>query len=132
MTISGFISSSSDTLTAKTARFLVGSLIPVVGPAMSESLSAITGAVSLLKGTVGVFGAVAGLGIIAPVLVSLALWRIALCLSLCSCEIFSLGSAAGLVRNISSAVGIFLAVTVCFAALFIISLSCVISAGGLL
>ena len=132
MTVSGFISASSDTLTAKTARFLVGSLIPVVGPAMSESLSAITGAMSLLKGTVGVFGAIAGIGIIIPVLISLTLWRISLCLALCSCEILGLGSASGIVRNIGSAVSIFLAVTVCFAALFIISLSCVISVGGLL
>ena len=78
------------------------------------------------------FGAIAGIGIIIPVLISLTLWRISLCLALCSCEILGLGSASGIVRNIGSAVSIFLAVTVCFAALFIISLSCVISVGGLL
>ena len=69
------VNSSADTLTAKTARFIIGSSVPVAGGVLSEALGTVTASVTLLKSSVGIYGAAACAAILLPLITELLMWR---------------------------------------------------------
>ena len=56
LSIRSVLASSLDSVSQKGARFLMSSLIPIVGGAMSEAYSSILGSINLIKGSVAVIG----------------------------------------------------------------------------
>ncbi len=77
VTLRGVLSTSADSLTAKSVRFVVGRSLPVVGGAVSETYMSLVGSLSLLKNTVGVFGIISVCVIVLPSILSLVGWLIA-------------------------------------------------------
>lgn len=90
ISIKGVMSASVDSVSAKGIRFIISSMIPVVGGAISEAYSAVVGSIGLIKGSVAVVGIVASLIINIPALFETLIYYI--CLSLVS----FFGEAAGL------------------------------------
>ncbi len=80
------LASSADTLAAKTAKFALGNLVPVVGGTVSATLGTAAASVSVIKSTVGIGAVVTLLILTLPQLISL--WYLRMCFSLC-------GSLAG-------------------------------------
>ncbi len=76
------VTSAMDELTAKTARFVVSSAVPVLGGAMGDALSSVTGCVALLRTSVGGFGLAAMAFILLPPLIKAAVWSV--CMGLCA------------------------------------------------
>lgn len=58
LSISGFAASAFDSVAAKSARFAVASLVPVVGGSIAEALSGVAGASRLMKNALGGAGCV--------------------------------------------------------------------------
>lgn len=56
LAVRGFTAQAADSLTLRTGRYLAGSLIPVVGKTLSDTAAAFSGALSLVRSTVGAFG----------------------------------------------------------------------------
>lgn len=52
LTIKGVMSASVDTVSAKSTRFLLSSLVPVVGSSISDAYSSLIGSLNLIKGSV--------------------------------------------------------------------------------
>jgi stage III sporulation protein AE len=81
LTIRGAIAPVTDGMALKTAKFLTGSFIPVVGSRMAEALDVVVGGSLLIKNAVGVFGMVAVFLIVAfpalKVLSVLMIYRLA-------------------------------------------------------
>lgn len=69
VSLEGTLSSSIDGITAKTAKAVVSSIIPVVGKALGDLVDSVLGCGLILKNAVGVVGIIVIIGIcIAPVL----------------------------------------------------------------
>ena len=68
------VASGSDTVASKAAKFLIGSVVPVVGGALSDAFGATQGYLRLLKATVGVFGILIALMTFLPVFLQTVLW----------------------------------------------------------
>ena len=81
------LSSSADTLAARTAKFALGNLVPVVGGTVSATLGTAAASLAVLRGTVGIGAVVTVLLLTLPHLFSL--WYLRMCFSLC-------GSLAGM------------------------------------
>ena len=56
MTLQTSVSAAADTVTAKSAKYLLGSLIPVVGSSVSDAVMAARGCIDLIRTSVGGFG----------------------------------------------------------------------------
>ncbi len=129
LSIQTIVNSSADNLTMKTAKFIVGSTVPVAGGVLSEALSTVTASLSLLKSSVGIWGVfVCGLTFL-PLIVELLLWRISL-FSLCFfSEIFSLSKISSLLKSVDSVLEVLIGIVLLSLSIFTISLTVVLLGG---
>lgn len=121
LAVQSVVGAAADSLAVRTGRFLASSLIPVVGGAVSEAYSTLSGSMSLLKGTTGVFGIAVLLSCLLPVIISAALYCLAVSLGGAVAELFGAAQLGKLCKDIVSALELALAVVICFSVLMIIS-----------
>lgn len=67
--------SSADGVAFKTTKTLVGSLIPIMGPMIAETLSLSGGCLAVLRTGVGIYGILALILTVLPILISLIIWK---------------------------------------------------------
>lgn len=121
LTIQSVVGSAADTLGVRTGKFLVSSLIPVVGSAVSEAYSTMSMSMSLLKSGTGVFGIAVLLSFVAPPIISVCLYCFSVSLGGSVAELFGAKELGALCRNIVSVLEIALAVLISFMLLMVIS-----------
>ena len=121
------VNSSADTLVSKTAKFIIGSSIPVAGGVLSEAMNTVTASMGLLKSSIGIYGALACAATLLPLIIELLLWRAVLLISSAVSELFSLGGIAGLLRSVDSMMSVLIGIILLVGAMFIISLATVIT-----
>ncbi len=68
LSIKSVLSTSIDSVSVRSARFLISSFIPVVGSSISEAYSSLLGSINLIKGSVAIVGILAVLIINLPVI----------------------------------------------------------------
>ena len=123
------VNSSADSLTAKTAKFIIGSSVPVAGGVLSEALGTVTASMGLLKSSVGIYGAVACAAVILPLAAELLIWRGVLILASAAAELFSLSVISGILRAVDSVMSVLIGILLITGAMFVISLAIVVTAG---
>jgi len=122
------VNSAADTLTIKTAKFIIGSAVPVAGTALSEALTTVTASMGMLKAGIGVWGVVACAAIFLPLLIELILWRIMLCITAAAADLFSLGEISSVLRSVDTVISLLSGIILLIGAVFIISLTVVVGA----
>lgn len=124
------ISAASDNLSVKTAKFMVGSFVPVVGSSLSEAVSTVLGSVSILKNSVGIYAVIAILVMLLPIVIELLLWRIIIMICTSASSMFALNKTPQILKAADSVLALLIGIVLFVGALFIISLAVVIRAGG--
>lgn len=123
------INSSADNLSMKTAKFLIGSAVPVTGGVLSEALSTLTASISLLKSSVGIYGVIVCCLFFLPILCELLIWRLGLFFTVFIANIFSLSKLSGLLKSVDTVLSVLIGIILISCAMFIISLTLVINSG---
>ena len=126
LSLQTMVASSSDTVASKAAKFLIGTFVPVVGGALSDALSTTQGYLRLLKTAVGAFGILAAALTFLPVLLQTVAWYLAVGAAAAASELMGVEQVGELLKGAGSALGILIAVLLCFALLVIISTSLVL------
>ncbi len=121
------VNASADTLASKTARFIIGSSVPVAGGVLSEAINTVTASMGLLKSSIGIYGALACAVTLLPLVIELLIWRAVLLISSAVSELFSLGGIAGLLRAVDSMMAVLIGILLLVGAMFIISLAAVVT-----
>lgn len=129
LSIQTVVSASSDTLALKTAKFIVGSSVPIAGTALSEALTTVTASLGLLKSSVGVYGVIACIAIFLPFLAELLIWRVVLVISSCISDLFSIPKISGLLRSVDTVMSVITGIIMLTCAMFVISLTVVMTVG---
>lgn len=124
------VNSAADSVTLRTAKFILGTSVPVAGSVLSEAVSTISTSLGLLKSSIGVYGVVAIGFMLLPIVIELVLWRGALLLNIALSEMFSLVKITGILRAVDSMLSVLLGVILVVGGMFIISLTVVIMAGA--
>ncbi len=124
------IGAAGDNIGLKATKFVLGSTVPVVGTALSEALTTLGGCMTLLKSSVGMYGVVALVAILLPVILELLLWRAVLLGSNAVCDLLGVGRVGEILRAADSVVSVLVGVLLFIGALFILSLTVVLKAGG--
>ncbi|MBE7026919.1 MAG: stage III sporulation protein AE [Ruminococcaceae bacterium] len=130
LSVQGFCASTLDGAAAKTARFLVGSAVPIVGGILSDTIETVLGCSRVIKNATGAAGMIA----ILTIATSPALKILALSAS------FHLGAAilepmadrriSSVVSSVASITSLMAAIIVVAALMFIISMGMVMSIGN--
>lgn len=123
------ISSASDTVGLKTAKFIVGTCVPVAGPALAEAASTVAASVSLVRSSVGAYAIAALVFTILPVLLQVAMLRGCFLLSIAVSETFALPKMTSLLKAIDSVLSVLFAILLLISGLFVIALGIVVNAG---
>lgn len=128
LTIQSVVASGGDSIAVKTTKFFIGSLVPVVGGALSDMFMAAQGCIQLVKGTVGAFGVVVTVFTFLPILLRTVVWYIAINIGGIISNLFGVEEISKLLKAISSTLGILMAVILYYALLVIISTTILIVA----
>lgn len=123
------VTNASDTIGIRTSKAVLSSTIPVMGPAIAETLNTARGCLTLLRSGVGIYGAAAIILLGLPIITELALWRLSMWILGGTAEVLNLTKTAPLFRYVDFCLAILLG-AVCFTALiFIIALTVTLKAG---
>ncbi len=123
----GIAGRNGDTLAMKTAKFLLGTTVPVVGGALSESASSVAASLSAMSGTAGMYIILGVLVIMLPLLCELVCWRLALILVRHLSVLFSAPVVNNLVEALQGVISLLLGFSLLSLALLIISTGVLIS-----
>lgn len=126
LSIQTAVTSATDTLTTKTAKFVIGSAVPVAGMALSEALTTVTASMGILKTGIGLYGVIACALIFLPLLIEMLLWRLMLNVTAAISDLFSVESISGILRSVDTVLSVLIGIILLIGAVFIISLTVVV------
>ncbi len=129
LSIQTVVNAHADNLSMRTAKFIIGSSVPVAGGVLSEALGTLTASMSLLKSSVGVYGVLICCIIFLPIIIELLLWRFTLWIADFVTQSFSLSKISGLLQSLDTVLSVLIGVILLTGAMFIISLSVVMGSG---
>lgn len=123
------VNSAADSVTLKTAKFILGTSVPIAGNALGEAASTISASVGLLRSSIGIYGVVALVFMLLPIIIELVLWRVMLMLNITLSEMFSLPKITGILKSVDAMLALLIGIIMMLGGMFIISLTVVITAG---
>ena len=123
------VNSAADTLGTRTAKYILGTCVPVAGTALSGAVNTVSASLSLLKSSVGIYGVIALCVMLLPILAELLMWRVVLNLLSGVSILFSADDTSKLFRAVDSMVSFLVGTVFLVAATFIISLFVTVSLG---
>lgn len=129
LTVQGLISGAADTVAVKTAKFMVGSFIPVVGGSLSDALNTVMSCANLLKTATGAYAIIVFLVIFLPPVLECVLWMLAMDLSAAVAEILGIGNMKDLLKGIRESLSVMTALVVTTATALIVSVSVMLLTG---
>ncbi len=130
LSIQQMVAAAADSLGGRVIRFSLSGMVPVVGGLLSEAYSTVVGCAGLLRTTVGAFGLLAVVLIVAPPLVRCVCWQVALSLGGGAAELFDLKPLSKVCRTAVGAVQVLEAVLAAYGLMMIIATAAVASAAG--
>ncbi len=99
LSIKTSVSARADMLGIRSVRFVINSVVPVIGGSISEGLLSIQGYSSLIKSSVGIVGIIAIALVFMPSIIEISLWRAVL--SICSIvsDVFGDSNVSGVLNS---------------------------------
>lgn len=134
LALQSVLARSADTVGIKTVKFAVGSFVPIVGGAVSETVNTVSAGLSYIKNTCGAVGVAVLIFIVLPPIASLFASKIALMLSSGAAGLFECKKEQKILSSLSGTVDSLIALFICSGASFIIFIisiiSCSLAIGG--
>ena len=116
------LASSADSIAARTARFVSGTVIPVIGGSVGETFRTVSAGVSYLKGVFGIGSIIMIALLVLPLLITIALTRFAFLLGAGFADMLGCFSEARALENLGEVYGTMLAVVSGVGVTFIMAL----------
>jgi len=124
------ISAPSDTIGIKTVKTALGTFIPIVGTALSDSVSVLLAGAGTLKSTVGVYAVINIVVCVVPVLIKLLIWRLTVAVSVIMLELSQSEMSVNIVKAIGSVITLMISVVLCVSVAYLLSVILTLSIGG--
>lgn len=130
LSLQSFLSTAADGAAVKTAKFLVGSFIPVVGSVLTDALSAMQGSLQIIKASVGSFGILVAVLTFLPVLLHITVLRAVVAIAAITGEMLSVAPVKGILSGFSNLLSIMTAILLSMMLLLVISTAIMLSLTG--
>lgn len=128
LSLQNSFSSVSDGLTTRTSKAMLSTAIPIMGPAIAETVNTARGCLGLLKSSIGIYAVVAIIIMALPTVIQLVLWRFSMWIVAGVAEVFGIKQVENLIRSVDFCLSVLLSAVCFITLLFIISLA--ISSGA--
>ena len=129
LTVQSVISQASDNVAAKTAKFVVGSAVPVIGSAVSDAVNTVMSCANLLRSTTGVLSLIVFIVVFLPPVLDCLMWMLVADVSIIFADMLGVGQASGLLKAVSEALRLLTALVFSAALAMIISVSIMMMIG---
>lgn len=110
LSLKNVLAYSTDSLSVKGIRFMLSSLVPVIGPSLSDAYSSVLGSINLMKSSLAIVGIFALIIINIPALSEGVIYFFLISILSGVCETFGLNRASEFLRSFSSCIKILLLV----------------------
>ena len=130
LSLQGVVSNVADNAASKTAKFLISSFVPIIGPSLSESLGSLRGCVGLLKSSFGIYGLIAVLIVVLPVIIEIILFKFTFTLCADFSEMFGIGALKNLLDGLNQTLSVMLSTILCIVVMYVFSLTIILTMGG--
>lgn len=121
------IGNGGDSLVMKTSKFVVSSMIPIIGSTISEALGAAKSCVHLLKGVVGSIGILAAVLTFLPVLLEVGIWYCMVHAVAWLGAILDIGEVSEILSCVAQTFSILLAIVCSFMLMFLVSTTLILT-----
>lgn len=121
LSVQSFVGAAADTVSMKAVKFTVSGAVPIVGGAVSDALSTVKGSIGLIKAATGSYGIIASAVIVAPILISALLYRIAFMIAAAISDSLGTSRLTALIKSAESVIAAVIAVIVCFWLIAVVS-----------
>lgn len=126
LTLKNTLASSVDGMAVKGVKLAVNTFVPVIGGAIGEAFTSVTGSLSLIRNTVGIYAIIAFFAITVPVILNLALWVLSLRLACMISDLLDCRQCSEVIRSIAFVFSMVNTLLILCAAVFIISAGLVV------
>lgn len=117
------LSAAGDSVGAKAAKFIAGSMIPVVGSSVGDSLKTVAGSIKYIRTGVGIGGIVIIILILLPTLISIITTRLSFMAAGTAAKLLGCTAESDLLGELTNIYGYLLAVVASCSVLFIFALT---------
>lgn len=114
LTLQSNISSATDSVSLRAARFAVSTSVPFVGGAVSDALSTVKTSIELLKSGIGSFGVITGCCVLFPVLINAMCYKFFLFLAGVLSDIFGTDDTGRMIKCGENVISIVISTIICF------------------
>lgn len=128
LTLRNTLGTAADSLGSRMARFSLAGFIPVVGGSLGEALSTVQNCLTLLRGTVGMFGVAAVAAIVLPPVLQCLAWQLCMAAAEATAELFGLTAMQSLMKGLGTALKMMVA-ALALCALFMVVSTAVVMGG---
>jgi stage III sporulation protein AE len=126
VSLEGSLTSSVDGVTAKTAKTLVSSFIPVVGKILGDAVDTVIGCSNILKNAVGIVGAIVIIGICVVPIIKLAILTITYYITSALCQPIADEKIVSLLTGMGDTFKVLLAMVISVCVMLVIGIALVI------
>ncbi len=130
LSIKTAVSARADILGIRSARFVINSVVPVIGGSISEGLLSIQSYSSMIKSSVGIVGILAVALVFLPAIIEVAVWRLTLTLCAVISDVFDDKSVSLVLSSFRDTLLIANVLLILSAVTTVISIGILIAAGG--
>ncbi|NLJ31731.1 MAG: stage III sporulation protein AE [Clostridiales bacterium] len=130
LTMHSIVAAAVDSASAKAAKFVVSSIVPVIGSALGEAVNTITGCVKVLKAGVSAFGLLAGIFIFLPIIVQCVLWLLTMNLCAGIGSVFDQKEITAVLKAVVTVLETLLALVLCCMTVLTVSTVIMLMIGG--
>ncbi|MBE6768807.1 MAG: hypothetical protein E7549_07865 [Ruminococcaceae bacterium] len=129
LSMQSFVATAADSLGQRAAKMTVSSFVPIVGGALSEAFSTLTGCISVLRSTLGMFGVLASAALVLPPFFYCFSWSLAIGLCRTAAEMLGVPSVGGVLGTVQTVVKVLMGMLGVCALLLIVTTTLVTVAG---
>jgi len=124
------ISAPADSIGIKTVKTALGSFVPIIGSALSDSVSVLIAGAGTLKSTIGVYAVINIVVCVVPTLFNLLIWRVTVALSAAMLELSASEHAVNTIKCIGSVITLMISLILCVCVAYLLSVILTLSLGG--
>ena len=121
LSIQSIVAASADSVSLRTAKFLLSNTVPLVGAAASEAYATVKGSISVMKNGVGGIGIASLAFILLPPLIETVLYKLIFSVLGITADVFGSKKLSALFKNMNAVLSAALGILICFMLMFIIS-----------
>ena len=129
LSFKNILSQSVDSLSMKTAKFAISSIVPIVGSSINEALRTVTSSLSLIKNSCGVIAIISIAILMLPIIINLFLNKLSFNLLASLAKLIGCNNESGVLDEADSICGFLLALVCCGCVLFIFAITIFIKTG---